>query len=239
MNTNENMFIDHLSYSIVWTLSSISGFGVIWLTFDRFIYFEYSIVYCSMLKRQRVLYIIMSQWFAGILFGVAPIFYKNDLFWKTLCLLTLVFINIFMVYVYYRLTKTIKRLKNAVIPINRFDCAMTKARTNKSNKSMIYIVFAFCLCWYPHLTTGFINAVIGPSTIGGIMMQWTLLLGCSNSSLNIFIYGTKNKVLRVKVLKRLASISNYLRKDHNEFQSNKIGDETSISIFRKTSAISR
>ena len=204
-NSNRNWTMDSFAFAVIWGLCCVSGFGVLCLTFERYLYFQYPLQYGRLLTRRRTKCLIASQWLLGIGFGVLPLIYINTKLWNGLSLLTLIVINLFMGAVYYQIQMSIKNQK-AKTSLNRI-CQTQPTRYKKPSKTtalFFIIIILFCGFWYPYVTFNFVRCYYKGKLLD-ILLYWGVTIGCFNSSVNIFIYGAANIVLRQEIKRTLSS----------------------------------
>lgn len=207
----QNLLFDKISYCIVWGLCCISGFGVLCLTIDRFLFFEYSISYASLVTRRRMLGLIFTHWFLGILYGALPVVDECDSILKIVNFVTLIFINAFMGFVYVRVQRSISKQRRQISEryaknkesLERKGSFKKLSKTKQMTITMVLIVFTFCGCWYPYTTVGLVLSLskVSATSTGVSIFYWGLTLGFMNSSFNIFIYGMKNRELKTHVVR--------------------------------------
>ena len=200
-----NDLLDKLSFTIIWMLCSSSGFGVLMVTMERFLYFQYPFTYNSLLTGRRTVVIILLQWMLGIFFGSISLIYRNDKLWYTVTLCTLFSSNITMITVYYKVRRTIISAKKADKK-TRQNIGENNNKSQKNNIFLFVIVTVFCGFWYPAVVSNLIRSYHKkPSEFLDVTVYWTTTLGCLNSSFNIFIYGLANKLTKreiVRILRR-------------------------------------
>ena len=204
-NADANWIMDSFAFAVIWGLCCVSGFGVLCLTFERYLYFQYPLQYARLLTKKRTKCLIALQWLLGIGFGVLPLIYINAKLWNGLSLLTLIVINVFMGAVYYQIQASIKKQKAKTNP-NRI-CQTQSTRYKKANKTtalFFIIIILFCGFWYPYVTFSFVRCYYKDKLLD-ILLYWGVTVGCFNSSVNIFIYGTTNIVLRQEIKRTLKS----------------------------------
>ena len=202
-NSNENRIMDSFAFAVIWGLCCVSGFGVLCLTFERYIYFQYPLQSARLLSRRRTKYLLASHWFLGVGFGVLPLIFPSPKLWNSVSLLTLLFINIFMALVYYQIRKLIKRQK-AKTNAKRV-CKINPTRYGKLSKStalFFIIIILFCGFWYPYVILTFVRCFY-KSKSSDILLYWGVTIGCFNSSVNIVIYGAANVELRQELKRTL------------------------------------
>ena len=198
-----NTLLDKFSFTTIWTLCSSSGFGVLMVTIERFLYFQYPLTYHSLLTGRRTLVIILLQWMLGIFFGSISLVYRNDKLWYTVTLCTLFSSNIIMITVYYKVRRTIISAKQADKKTGQ-NIGDNNTKLQKNNIFLFVIVMVFCGFWYPTVVSNLIRAYYRkPSKFLDATVYWTTTLGCLNSSFNIFIYGLANKLTKQEIVRIL------------------------------------
>ena len=182
-------YMDCITYGILWTLCSASGFGVLCATVERYLFIQYPLRYNLMFTERRTVYIILIQWLLSILFGNGQLIYRNEIFWNSLFLCTLAIMNVIMFFLYAKVYNSANKHIRKI-----------STKIPRSNKFLFAIIVVFCGSWYPVLVVLFLRPLYGNKNIVlDACLYWALLLGCFNSSFNIFIYGLGNKLLRKEV----------------------------------------
>ncbi|XP_057301998.1 uncharacterized protein LOC130636334 [Hydractinia symbiolongicarpus] len=165
----------------------------------------------SLVTRRRMLALIFTHWFLGILYGALPVVDECDKILKIVNFVTLIFINAFMGFVYARVQRSISKQSRQISEryAKNKDSQERKSSFKKLSKTkqvtvtMVLIVFTFCGCWYPYTTIGLVLSLsnVSATPTGVSIFYWGLTLGFMNSSFNIFIYGMKNKELKTHVVR--------------------------------------
>ena len=197
-----NILLDFTTYIVTWSLCAASGFRVLVLTIERFLYFQYPLKYNLVLTRKRTALIILMQWVSGTFFGIVPVVYSRDRFWCTLTLSVLGCSNFAMIFVYQRVRKIIRsRQKTFKGKCNQYN-SYIKPQNQKNNFFLFAIVMVFCGFSYPATIVMLIPAFQGSNNkVLNATVFWLTTLGCLNSSFNIFIYGLGNNVMKKEVLR--------------------------------------
>lgn len=192
-------------YFSIWGFCGASAFGVVAITIDRCLYILYPMHYIVLLNRRRTIILIMIQWTCGIAYGVLPIIdiQRSLLPTAVSSVVTLVVMTACMSIIYNKIYNTIRRLKQQ--QQDKEKKRPIKRKQINATGTIALIVLAFFICWFPYITTNFINAAMrfnSKSPIRG-MYYWFLGLGCWNSALNVVIYGFKNNTLKKEAKKWL------------------------------------
>ena len=200
---SNDILLDFSTYIVTWSLCSASGFGVMVLTIERFLYFQYPLKYDLILTNKKTTSIILLQWVSGTFFGIAPVIYRRDQLWYTLTLSVLGCLTFVMIFVYYKVQKIITRVQKITKCKYNQNSGDIKPRKEKNN-FFFFIVMVFCGFWYPVTIVLFIRAFHGSNNnVLNAAVFWSTTLGCLNSSFNIFIYGLGNRLTRQEVLRIL------------------------------------
>lgn len=143
MTTPYNPYLHCVTYAVVWTICSASGFGVIFITIERYLFIEHPLKYEVIFNEKRTLYLILCQWLLSIAFGTIPLIYRNDKIWSSFYLLTLVSANILMVVAYYKIRKSVikhqKIIKQAVTSTP--EETAKKAHNETSKEELLFICY--------------------------------------------------------------------------------------------------
>ena len=199
-----DILLDYSTYIATWSLCSASGFGVLLLTIERFLYFQYPLKYNLIMTERRTAFVILLQWVSGVFFGIVPVVYRRDRIWYTLTLSVLGCSNVVMVIVYYKVRKIITKAQKVTKTKDSQHTGDMKPQKQKNNFFLFAIVMVFCGFWYPALIVLFIRAFYGSThKILNTAVFWSTTLGYLNSSFNIFIYGLGNKIMKQEVLRIL------------------------------------
>ena len=199
-----DIVLDYSTYIATWSLCAASGFGVLLLTIERFLYFQYPLKYNLIMTEKRTAFVILLQWVSGVFFGIVPVVYRRDRLWYTLTLSVLGCSNVVMVIVYYKVRKIITKAQKITKAKDSQHTGDMKPQKQKNNFFLFAIVMVFCGFWYPALIVLFIRAFYGSThKILNTAVFWSTTLGYLNSSFNIFIYGLGNKIMKQEVLRIL------------------------------------
>lgn len=197
-------YIKCVAYGTFWTICSSSGFGVLFITIERYLFIQYPLKYDMIFTRRRTIYVILAQWLVSILFGNIQLVHRHDIFWNTFFLVTLVMINFIMVFLYVLIYRSVSEHKKKIPNPTSFPKNQSNTKIAKSSKYLFAIVMIFCGSWYPPLVVIFLRPMYeNNNLILDICLYWALLFGCLNSSINIFIYGLGNKLLRREIISLL------------------------------------
>ena len=224
------ILLDFTTHIVNWSLCAASGFGVLVLTIERFLYFKYPLKYNLILTEKRTALIILMQWASGTFFRIALFVYRNDRFWYTLTLSVLGCSNLAMIFVYQRVRKIIRsRQKIFKGKCNQYNRDI-KPQNQKNNFFLFAIVMVFCGFWYPAVIVMLIRAFHGSNiTVLNATVFWLTTLGCLNSSFNIFIYGLGNNKMKKEVLRIIKrSSTNSPREWYSLF-----GNESAFTLFAR------
>ena len=192
--------LDSLSHTVTWSLCAASGFGVLFVTIERYLYFQYPLKYNLILTSERTKFLILLQWTLRILFGGISLIYRNDQLWFIVITFTLVLSNVVMIVVYLKIRRII--LKAQLVKTSP---GVPKVKNNFL-LVIVIIVMVFSGFWYPALIA-FITREFyeTDSVILDVLVYWSTTIGCLNSSFNIFIYRLGKRSMKkdiMRILKR-------------------------------------
>ena len=91
-----------------------SGFGILLLTVEWYLFIELPLKYPLILTRKKTLLVISLQWIVGISNGTFPIIHRNDIIQETLAIVSLNITTIVM-YTYRKIWKTLNRHKREIL----------------------------------------------------------------------------------------------------------------------------
>ena len=187
--------LDCLSHTVTWSLCAASGFGVLIVTIERYLYFQYPLKYNLILTSEKTKFLILLQWILGIFFGSISLIYRNDKLWFTIVMFTLVLSNMVMIVVYFKVRRIM--LKAQLLKIS-------PGVPSVKNGFLFVIVMVFCGFWYPALIV-FVTRefYITRNAILDASVYWSTTVGCLNSSFNVFIYGLGNRSMRQEIMRVL------------------------------------
>ena len=200
-----------LHYSVCTTsviIAFISGgssiTGILGVTLDRFVFIVYPYKYRSILTRRRAFCIIFTFWGLGITLGALHVIWYNKL---------LIQIAIFALIASSSIASICANMRFLAMALSRKepDIGRRGARSNRkrqiqTTRLIVKISLAFGLCWMPYGIIGLVYAAMDEQNLPSSIVPawyWSLVLGYSNSALNILIYGKNNTILLYEVKKLL------------------------------------
>ena len=201
-----NCLIDNIYFVCGWFSSVASTLGIIAITLDRYVYIIYPLHYRQQMTKKRAQCMTGTVWLIATLFATIPLVYHNSLLLSFVTLLTLIVVTVFMAFSYKKVYREIRS------NLQKSTKTVKSRREHQATSTVLFIVLAFSVCWYPWTIVSFMIALhnqvssVGPlqknATI--IKLHWIFLaIGYFNSALNVYIYGRKNTVLREAMRKKL------------------------------------
>ena len=239
LGTRRYCYLDNAYYVFAWVSAIASGLGILPITLERYIYIMHPLHYSFYITKRRAQLAIMLLWSIALTFGLLPVFWYNSILNHSVSLFIVVLVSSSMFYSYARIYLQAHR---SIAPVQIIRSATAKKSRKRriqgqATRTVFFIVLSFFVCWFPYVLVSFLVAVRnygsninnGSGSSGSssqmtysgrnslaMRFYWgTLLLGYCNSSVNVFIYGRKNSVLRRAVGNFVRNLFNCRQKDDN------------------------
>ena len=230
LGTRRHCYLDNAYYVFAWVSAVASALGVLPITLERYIYILHPLRYNLYITKRRAQLAITLSWLIALSIGLLPLFWYDSVLNHSMSLFIVLLVSSSMFYSYARIYLQARR---SIAPVQIIRAATAKKSRKRriqgqATRTVFFILISFFACWFPYVLVSFLIAVhnyrsnnINNNGGGGLRQNhyerdslamhfyWgTLLLGYCNSSVNVFIYGRKNSVLR-------RAVGNYLRKLFN------------------------
>ena len=205
LTRGQNKLVCATSVIVAFISGGSSIAGIIGVTLDRYIYIMYPYKYNSLLTQRRCITMICLFWGTGIMFGIAHVFFYNRI---------MIQIAIFLLITISSLTAISANIRFLAMSLSKMKLDRTVGNKNKSQQQLqltrlvVKISLAFGICWIPYSIIGLIVAAddrYTPASPVIAFWYWSVVLGYSNSALNVLLYGKKNTILSREV-KRFLNI---------------------------------
>ena len=197
------------------TFISCSGSinGIIGITLERFLYIVNPEKYDRLLGRKRAIAIIIFLWCIGISITALHVTLYKPLIIQAsaLALILASFIISLGANIKFLMLSTEKRKKDQTYRPTVKQSKSTTSQHTQITLLILKLCIAFGICWIPCGVLGLILAIDKKMENDNVVVQvyyWSILLGYSNSALNILIYGKGNTVLSCEV-KRFLRLKKY------------------------------
>ena len=180
-------------YSITYSFSLASFFGVVAVSVDRFLAIHLHLRYQELVTHKRVVSVVISIWvISAFLPFLATFSVPLDIYSHIMAILGVVCI-ILVTMVYIRIYLAVRRHKNQIQVLQVQQLAHGDQLANLSNliKSTVgifYVYFVYLLCYLPYLISLVATKMNGPSIVLKGWSVFSLTLVFLNSSLNPVIY---------------------------------------------------
>ena len=190
-----------------------SFFGVVALSFDRFLAIHLHLRYQEIVTHKRVVVVVISIWLLSVFFPLMMVWASLPLDIFLFIKSTLEVIGLLLTTVaYIRIYFTVRHLKNQIQPMQEQQVAVNSeianfARLVKSAVGIFYVNVTVLVCYAPHLISLVCLKINGPSIALHRFFLLSLVLVFLNSSLNPVIYCWKMRHIRQSLFDMLRNVS--------------------------------
>lgn len=196
---NKGCWLARIGHFVGSLSSSASALGLLIVSIDRYIYITRPLHYFMIMKPIRIRVALAYIWSCAVAISFLPYLVGMEIFHAVLLAATI--FNYFVIgYCYV----TIYRVVSCRVSGDSVEVQNKDRRQRQATRTIAFVVFAMVICWLPYIVVSFIWSLdvsyYQPSSTIISVYFWLVALGHWNSSVNVIIYGWKNKELRSAIL---------------------------------------
>ena len=196
---NQDCWLKRISHFLGSLSSSASALGLLIVSIDRFIFITKPLHYYMIMKPNRIYVALCYIWVSAVAIAFLPYAVGIKVF--HIVVLSATILNYFITGCCY---STIYRIVSNRVHDDLASNQCRSHRQRQATRTIAFVILAMAICWLPYIITSFVWSLniqhwSSDSYIISVYF-WLLALGHWNSSINVLIYGWKNKELRSAVV---------------------------------------
>ena len=199
--SNKYCWLERTAHFVGSVSSVASGVGLICVSMDRFLCIMKPLHYHQIMTDKRVIAALIYPWSMALFCAFMP--YMTSLKVFHTFVFGAMFLNTAVMGSFYITVLKAIRGSNPAKSGSR----TASRRQMQATRTVVFIVLAYVVCWFPYATTAFIwssnKQKYSHDSVIVDLYYWTLALGHWNSALNVMIYSWKNTELREAVKRYL------------------------------------
>lgn len=155
--------------------------------------------YHQLVTKLRIKMLIVTTWVCGIIAGLLSYWVADP---RTVAVATLIWLcNSALVAMFsaHQVFHAAKRQIRAISRQSFSDRRLSFMKERKLAASLFFVVGTFILCWIPYAVGYVVRKYLYSRKTWDLFLRlrvWSMTLGYSNSSMNVFIYSRHNKQIR-------------------------------------------
>ena len=199
----------------VFFFTTLSFFGVVAVTVDRFLAIHLHLRYQELVTHKRVLAVTISIWVLSVLISLTSLWVSPAI--RALLLRVIIISGLpLATELYIRIYLVVRRHNNEIQALQVQQADQRDEMTHfagivKTAVGVFYVYLVFLFCYLPYFISLTVITIVGPSDVLKRLYFFSFTLVFLNSSLNPVIYCWKMRHIRHVVMEILPNIIIWLR----------------------------